>query len=583
MRPVQKNLGFINNCEIYQISEIKDSKLNELKKNLNILEDLTNFLNNSMNNLKNLFDKINKDKEELKAQVQKIFTKIRNELNDREDLLYLEIDELFDNLYFDEKLMREIEMLPKDSQKNLEKGKLINTDKNNLCSIINDCIDIEDNIKKIEEFKTLNEKCNQSNNVRIEFYPKDKNLEFIQKEIQNLRIESINSKKLNQEIILLYSNEKRIIEADNRIKIKEIKSKINPNIPSKDIMLFDLYGNILNDEDYFDSNSLFLSFNYKINISIKYHGICKKTFNDININNSLECIRNKIKNELNINKSDQRIVHKGNEIKGVFDMIKIIEKKDIELDLYIGPKDGLLIDIKKKSGEIYKYSFKSNTKIKDIKLYNLITLFPDIYNFYFKGKLLDKEKTLKDNNIENKSLLDFVYKEYIVIRRTWTGQLHDYENLPVLSHKMGEPKLIPLEIDFSETVQSLKMKFSEKDLKLSISEQKLVYKDIELEDNKLLKEYNINSGEVIDIIYKSNINFTIFIRMITGKKLSINVNWFDTFYDLKVKISKIEGLHPNDQRLIFMGRVANDGDTLADYNISKDTTFILAPRLRPKD
>ena len=77
------------------INEIKDSKLNELKKHLNILEDFTNSSNNKINNLKKMFDKKNMEKEELKIEVQKMFTKIRNELKNREDLLFYELDKKF--------------------------------------------------------------------------------------------------------------------------------------------------------------------------------------------------------------------------------------------------------------------------------------------------------------------------------------------------------------------------------------------------------------------------------------------------------------------------------------------------------
>ena len=75
-----KEQGNHHKCEVYEINEIKDSKLNDLKKNLNLLEDFTNNLDNSINNFKKLFDEKNKGKEELKEKVQKIFTKIRDDL-----------------------------------------------------------------------------------------------------------------------------------------------------------------------------------------------------------------------------------------------------------------------------------------------------------------------------------------------------------------------------------------------------------------------------------------------------------------------------------------------------------------------
>ena len=64
-----------------------------------------------------MLDKKDREKEELKIEVQKTFTKIRNKLNQREDLLFYEIDEKFNELYFDQKLMRDIEKLPKKIDK----------------------------------------------------------------------------------------------------------------------------------------------------------------------------------------------------------------------------------------------------------------------------------------------------------------------------------------------------------------------------------------------------------------------------------------------------------------------------------
>ena len=53
-----------------------------------------------MEELKSIFEEINKNKEELKIKVQTIFTKIRNVLNEKEDKLIYDIDEQYNNIYF---------------------------------------------------------------------------------------------------------------------------------------------------------------------------------------------------------------------------------------------------------------------------------------------------------------------------------------------------------------------------------------------------------------------------------------------------------------------------------------------------
>ena len=59
----------------------------------------------------------------MKLNIQKVFTKIRNALNDREDELLLEVDKQFEKEYFNENLLKENEKLPNKIKISLEKGK----------------------------------------------------------------------------------------------------------------------------------------------------------------------------------------------------------------------------------------------------------------------------------------------------------------------------------------------------------------------------------------------------------------------------------------------------------------------------
>ena len=108
-------------------------------------------LHESIKELKIICEKIEKNKEKLKMNIQNAFTKLRNAINDREDELLIIVDKKFKELYFNEDFVKESENLPKKVDLSLKKGKLINENwKNfNLKILINDCLNIEKNIKEI--------------------------------------------------------------------------------------------------------------------------------------------------------------------------------------------------------------------------------------------------------------------------------------------------------------------------------------------------------------------------------------------------------------------------------------------------
>lgn len=139
-----------------------------------------------------------------------------------------------------------------------------------------------------------------------------------------------------------------------------------------------------------------------------------------------------------------------------------------------------------------------------------------------------------------------------------------------ISIKTSTGKTIPLDIEPSNRIDDVKAKIQDKE-GIPADQQRLAF----ILDNSryTLSDYNVRKDAILHLIPPVLECTRIFVKTMTGKMLVLEVTPTDTIYNVKKKLQSQEFIPTEVQDLFLAGQSLEDGRTLSNYNIQRDSTL----------